>query len=583
MKRFITIIFVLCLSISLITSGCGGAVGTEKPGTTTEPNNDSTQAADSGMVTPAGQFPIVPADKPPVELSIVVVGDKPYDVENSAIKYIEEKCNIKLNISPIPATDAGTKLNLMLSSGDYPDIFQSGRNAGDPITFTTDRIEQFGAKDKILVPLNDYIEKYGVETKKLLDLRPEYKLKVSGSDGNIYGFPNAWECYHCTAYGKAWINVDWLNKLGLSMPQTTDELVNVLKAFKENDPNGNNKRDEIPFTGADAYNAQVEYWLLNSFLPVASSYNSPNLPNFSFATTDNKVVFSPIQDEYKEGLLFIKKLYDEGLIDQAASTQKLEQLTQLVRQDTPAVGIFTADHVGMGIDVSKMEQSKMYEVLPPVAGPKGVRIQGHIEYVDVTGFSGMVITDNCKYPEVAFRYGDMQYEEDMGMIKQSGKQGLAWDYAAAGTKTVGGNDAKYWWQATFSPDVQEEVRKHIFAVGPVNRTKDLWDAALPMPSDIYAQSAYEARLSLMTDKVVEYFYPGYVPNSLYMGADQETFIDIQTNLVNSIKTNTVQFITGSKDINKDWDNYVNELKGLGLDKYLEILQKKFDEYVATKN
>lgn len=579
MKRLFSSVLVLCLII-IMMSGCGGTGNASND--TKDPQTNTQTGEDQVVVSPAGQFPIVPADLPPVELSIVVVGDKPYDPENLAIKYIEEKCNIKLNISPIPMSDAGTKLNLMLSSGDYPDIFQSGRNAGDPITFTTDRIEQYGAKDKILVPLNDYIEKYGVETKKLLDLRPEYKLKVSGSDGQIYGFPNAWECYHCTAYGKAWINVDWLDKLGLSMPETTDELVEVLRAFKERDPNGNGEADEIPFTGAIDYNAQVEFWLLNSFLPVASSYNAPNLPNFSYATDDNKLVFSPTQPEYREGLQFIKDLYDEGLIDKAAPTQKLEQLTQLVRQDTPIVGIFTADHVGMGIDVSKMEQAKMYEVLPPVAGPKGVRIQGQIDYVDVTGFSGMVITDKCKYPEVAFRYGDMQYEEDMGMIKQSGKQGLAWDYAEPGTKSVGGNDAKYWWQATFAPDVQEEVRKHLFAVGPVNRTKDLWDAALPMPEDIYAQSAYEARLSFMTDKVVDYFYPGYVPSSLYMGDDQETYIDIKTNLVNSIKTNTVQFITGSKDINKDWDNYVKEINGLGLETYMQILENKYSEYIATK-
>ena len=66
-----------------------------------------------------------------------------------------------------------------------------------------------------------------------------------------------------------WINKEWLDKLGLAVPTTTDELYNVLKAFKTQDPNGNGKADEIPLTGAPnkyVWNGNIDAFLMNAFI-----------------------------------------------------------------------------------------------------------------------------------------------------------------------------------------------------------------------------------------------------------------------------------------------------------------------------
>lgn len=73
---------------------------------------------------------------------------------------------------------------------------------------------------------------------------------ITAPDGNIYALPSINDCYHCSMAQKMWIYKPWLDKLGLDVPTTTDELYTVLKAFKDKDPNGNGKADEVPLTGA---------------------------------------------------------------------------------------------------------------------------------------------------------------------------------------------------------------------------------------------------------------------------------------------------------------------------------------------
>ena len=101
-----------------------------------------------------------------------------------------------------------------------------------------------------------------------------------------------------------------MDKLGLKMPETTEELREVLRAFVNDDPNGNGKKDEIGMLGATTWNTMVEYALMGmSFQTVK--------PDFwlSLGADGKSVEFSPSTDAYREGLRYIKSLYDEGLID----------------------------------------------------------------------------------------------------------------------------------------------------------------------------------------------------------------------------------------------------------------------------
>lgn len=148
---------------------------------------------------------------------------------------------------------------------------------------------------------------------------------VTAIDGNIYALPEVNDCYHCSMSQKMWIYEPWLKKLGLEMPKTTDELYNVLKAFKENDPNGNGKKDEIPLSITQkSWRSTIDAFLMNSFIynPV---YGSSSKHMF---IKDGKLDVAFNKPEWREGLRYLNKLYKEGLIAPESFTQDENQLIQ---------------------------------------------------------------------------------------------------------------------------------------------------------------------------------------------------------------------------------------------------------------
>lgn len=149
-----------------------------------------------------------------------------------------------------------------MASGDLPDaIFNADYSDYELLKL---------AKDGAIVPLNDLIENNMPNFKKVLEEAPEYKSMITAPDGNIYAFPWIEELGSGKERIQAvdsmpWINVEWLKKLGLDMPTTTEELKEVLIAFKTKDPNGNGKADEIPLSFINKPGAEDLAFLFASF------------------------------------------------------------------------------------------------------------------------------------------------------------------------------------------------------------------------------------------------------------------------------------------------------------------------------
>lgn len=137
---------------------------------------------------------------------------------------------------------------------------------------------------------------------------PDMKKISTFPDGKIYSMPTRLPS-RPKSRNQPVINKAWLDKLGLKAPTTTEELYQVLKAFKEKDPNGNGKPDEIPYT---------ETGLNMDFL---NPFGITDINASSMIVQDGKPVYYPTTDAYKEGLIYTHKLYSEGLIDQELFTQ----------------------------------------------------------------------------------------------------------------------------------------------------------------------------------------------------------------------------------------------------------------------
>ena len=179
----------------------------------------------------------------------------------------------------------------MLASGTLPDII-----FGDIVFSDSDIVNNLS----YFRPLDDYIDQYMPNLKAALEETPEMKKMSTFPDGKIYSLPARLPS-RPKASIQPIINKAWLDQLGLDVPDNTDELYNVFKAFKEGDPNGNGKADEIPVSGS----GNISIDLLNPF-------GITDINGNSMMVIDNEPVFYPVTENYKEAIKWAHKLYAEG-------------------------------------------------------------------------------------------------------------------------------------------------------------------------------------------------------------------------------------------------------------------------------
>lgn len=550
-KKFVVRATALGLTSVMLLGGCG-APGGKESGSSAAVDNSGSKGGDVPTITVAVQM-----------------NEKgEYSDANYSIRWIEEQMGIKFEFVALPNADADTKLNLMLSSGEYPDVICYNLNKQKMVKF---------GKEGIFIPINDLYEQYGDNLKKIFEERPQYEKNSYAPDGNIYGFATANEAYHSQAYPKLWYNTEWLDSLGLSEPTTTQELKDVLMAVKNSDYNGNGKADEIPLTGNEEWDCQLEWFLMNSFVPCDKD---------SLAyVKDGEVIFSCDTPEFKEGLAYMNDLFENGLIDPTAFTQKNDQMQQVIRSDEKLVFGYTADHFGMGINLEDRHLNEITSAMVPVEGPGGARYQEHKDYLDMTNGFNWFITDKCENPELAFKVGDFLMSEEASMIQMYGEKGKYWGDLDTPQKSVlDGTDAIYWIEPGFTSNENDEYNKNTWWTGLQNQLAEFRSSMSPLPEDLYESSSYEARLVEETDKVIDYFYPEYLPRNVFLedDGDAELFASLQTTLREYVNTSMAQFITGELNMDKDWDSYVSNLQGYSVDTYVQLYQKAYDLYDNAK-
>jgi putative aldouronate transport system substrate-binding protein len=554
MKRDRTALLVVLIALFALVLGLAQAVASGGQG--------EKAAEGAAAVTPAGTLPIV---KTPTTISAyATLSPWIQDLRtNDATKELEKRTGIHLDLVVVPGEGANVneRRNLMLASGDYPEIFLSGN-------FVNADILLYGVEQKIFRPINALIDKYGVNVKKAFAYYPSLQANLTAPDGNIYGLPNVNDCYHCTYSQKAWINSGWLQKLGLKMPTTTDEFAAVLKAFKDRDPNGNGKADEIPLMGSiNSWQNPVHNFLLCAFVYANGSDN--------IYVKDGKLSFSPATEEWRDGLRYIRQLYRDGLIYPASWTQSREQAQQIGdNPDIEILGAGTCGHLGMYMrieDNPPYDRHKHWEALAPLKGPNGVQYTAIYQYISGAGF---VITDRCKNPEAAFRLADYLWSEEGTLLMESGLEGVNWKKAGPNDKGLEGEPAR--WTDTRSAAGHGNVYNTDWGqAAPTLRTA-AYRSAWTANQDLLSVAGYELRLHQETKKKYAPYAPKEWFTPVFLNPKQiEEAAQMQTNINDFVNQSTVQFIVGDKDLDKDWDAYIAQLKRLNLDQYIQMNQDAY--------
>ena len=488
--------------------------------------------------------------------------------ENTLTPWIQEKTNVKINFEEIPDTEWDTKVNLLIASDELPDAFIYGG-------FSAAELADYGSQG-VFLALNDIIEEHGHYVKQVFDQQEALPGAYTALDGNIYTLPDINECYHCFYSMRAWINQQWLTNLGLKYPNTVDEFVNVLRAFKEQDANGNgDPNDEIPFSGnATSWNSTIYPFLLNSFL----HYDTSNLS----VKEDGTVIFTPIQPEFKEGLQWIASLIDEGLIEKEALTQTEEQLkTKGSNLDIALLGGFTSATwwSGVGSDNGEGSRCREYSGLSPLEGPNGVRISPWAG----TGFNmgNSVITTACEDPVPLFKMLDYMLSDEATLRSQVGELGVDYNEPDEGAPGINGKPALYAkipTSNTTGGTTGDEADTAMPNVFPSNRTSDFRLGEQADYSDPETQWQQEPRLY---NESATYFAPYADEHMMYPGAvnltaeESEKINFMKTQINDYVKENIVLFLAGEKSFDTDWDSFIAEFDNLKLDEYMELRQMAY--------
>jgi ABC-type glycerol-3-phosphate transport system substrate-binding protein len=251
---------------------------------------------------------------------------------------------------------------------------------------------------------------------------------ATSADGNIYGYPSYYSDPGDNSALGMWINKAWCDKLGLAIPTTTDELYNVLKAFKDNDPNGNGLADEIPLIGHAGWMGDVCTQLTNAFI-----YDAWD-PDFSYQlnVVDGNLVAPFVTEEWHNALRYLNKLSAEGLLSPLSFSQTQNELKAILSapNDQPTlVGAFVGHPSPLFGSDGAVDRVQEYVAVPAMIGPEGVQWS---PYKMAKPACKAFVTVDCENPDLAFRVLDALAREDMSLTMRYGEQNIDWEYTTEG-------------------------------------------------------------------------------------------------------------------------------------------------------
>lgn len=497
--------------------------------------------------------------------------------DNLHTKELEEKLGIKIEWVIAPADQIKSKLNLLFAG-------QNAEKVDLVLTGVSQRLDMVTeaqlAAQGLILPLNEYYEKSSVGYKAAFENMPGMKDFITQPDGKIYNMPNVDGSLHVQYQLKCWINQQWLDNLGLKQPTTTEEFYQVMKAFKEQDANGNgDPNDEIPLsTTKNGTSAMIDGFLMAPFQLT---------PMTTRMYVDNGVVtYAPIQEAYREGLRYLNKMYTEGLINPESFTQQSSnQVNVNENGEHTVIGAFLAMRPGYGVNMAADGARKWeeYRLLAPLKGPDGEAISDWNPYVMYQ--TGMAfIPAGAQNPEAAFRLVDYLATYEGTMRSAWGVEGVHWQKAAEGAVGLDGSPAVVSTLEAYRTDTNFRWDQLAGYVRDTKFTVMQETAADPYAADVAPLDGRQIVMykGSLAHQAVAQSLDSVLP-SLYFTEDAAEEIALLQTSVNDYQQECmVAFITGTMSIDDDWDSYVETIKSIALDDYLALYQEAYDNSAFSK-
>lgn len=509
-------------------TACGG---NKKTGT------QGSAEAEAAAYNYTGQAPIT--DQEGVSVSILAQNSWYSTVDFASapiIKEVADRAGVTIDWTLISPTNYKDSVMPMLASGtDLPDIVELPDL--DP--------NMSYLRSGIFVPLDEYMDDMP-NYRMFLEENPEIKASLTAEDGHIYYVPQTvvTENYQPCAM----INVEWLEKIGKEMPKTLDEFVEVLRAFKEQDMNGNgDTTDEIPMSIIASNSSSYLYYMFGPAfgLDLASGF---------YADENGQVHYGFAEPEkYKKYLEFVHKLYEEGLIEVEFTTLTRDQVTERCAKNM----------TGVTFDFS-WQMSQLYSAqYPEYTGEKGIMVgmpplsgeyegfytarQPFANIFGVSADSGNILN--------AVRFLDYAMSKECQELYVWGMEGASYTVDDQGKKE-------------YTEAAQDSLWLQGLGINP---------GCLPSQQSVEATDVLLPEWHVAVDKQLQQYMRNPWP-FIYATADESSIISrYLVDITTYVEEMHVAFITGTASLDT-FDNYLESLKNMNLDQILKVRQAQYERY-----
>jgi putative aldouronate transport system substrate-binding protein len=489
----------------------------------------------------------------PVEFSATFIKGVYHGDPNDMIlmKTMANEANVKINWMVIPGENWNERKNILINSGDMPDVFYMN-------TYSSAEQDRYG-RQGLFLDLTDAINQNAPNLKKRMTEYPIFKAMITNpSDGKIYSVGKYQGRAHNQLVGSSWVYQPWLDKLNIKMPTTYLEFEDMLRQFKTKDPNGNGKADEYPFVFANGWSGNSSYQ--NLFAMFGFGYKGIRGGD-SFVEVDGKAIFVPGTERFKEAIVWLHKLFAEGLLaeeDYAARDRNLFNAKNY--SDTVVAGGFQAWWNSASY-VPEDRVSDYTLISVPLKGPHDDQIYMQNSRVMGDG-SGFIVTNKGKdrLPAI-MRWLDTHFdpmhsiEVSLGPVGTNiEKRGDIYGYVPV---PAGSNYNQFRYGQTPCDSA------------PFFIPETSWGTVVEYDNDEKQRMPWLEVLRPYLTQFFVYSYPIEEETRFIQGQGTEIETYIQT-------TQAKWLMQGG--IEREWDAFQAQLKTMGIDQYTKVMQSQVDRF-----
>ena len=551
-KKILACMLALILLLSI--TACGGDPSQGNGPGNQNNNGEPVKAPD--YMNMDSQMPIV-KEGTDITLKIMVVNGPMYANMNSLrdvyfTQAYEKMTGVKIEWIEVSSDAFADQLALKLTTNDLPDIILKG-GISNSVQL------KYGDQDYFLdLMQGDRLKTFAPNYWALCQEYPEVLSASMMPEGQVYSMGMIRNSTGSTIASKLFFNKEWLSAVGKDVPTTADEFYNVLKAFKEDDPNGNGRNDEMGLY------IKPDHLQFVTFGMFGIGNRGRNNGFIDYDEETGKVRYFATTDGFRDWVEWATKLYKEGLLHKEYFDFTESNLGNYVNNNV--CGAFAYTNLCM---LGQETQQKFTYLDGAMTGPQGDKDYYGVNSIGTTG--SFVITTACQYPEVALRWADYFFCDEGSLFFYYGDEGVTYDALEDGTYQFNDTVLADFYAGTNSYDGCA-VYVSLYGYGNTpTMTKVPFNSA-----DDNKGIALEAANALIEDCAIAW------PAFTFTKKEQRIIEDSKNDIDKYVASMRDAWIMGTNELNDEtWAQFVNTIKRMGIDDVLEVYEAALDRAYAS--